>query len=485
MFNRWSATPDPAKPGSTGQDGDAVTPPWLGSSYASHPAALPAPPSATPPPDPAPDVPPDVVAPDVAPWSPSRRFDAPGPARAGMAVLDMALPPAPSLPSLKAAPVLAPKAAAAPSQPPAALLEESVVLESLEAIADRASGPAGDAPLPPEPPRAAAASAPAALPDPSPAPAAEAAPVQPEPAVAWPEPAGGQAAAQVRPAAEPPRPLASLWAAEPVEDGSTAEPNARARRRVAFAALAGVAVSAGTAAFLILPHGPAAEPASAATYNAPMLVLRAARAGQVRDIAVRPGQAVAPASALLTLHANAAPDPASASTRVRLETARARLAALDDAMAQPTPTTDAGRARLADLRQQRAAAAADAVAAQDAADRLVPDAGTDTSVLANVHGVVRSVETQAGADASPGTPLVRLLDCDHAFLTIGVDSKLRAGDAVRVRLPDLPPAPAVVRRSAGLAEPPDSLVVPLASEALGGACPVGSTASISPMPRGS
>ena len=44
--------------------------------------------------------------------------------------------------------------------------------------------------------------------------------------------------------------------------------------------------------------------------------------------------------------------------------------------------------------------------------------GADQPVLAGVHGVVRSVETVPGAELAAGSPLVRLQDCDRAFLTV-------------------------------------------------------------------
>ena len=107
------------------------------------------------------------------------------------------------------------------------------------------------------------------------------------------------------------------------------------------------------------------------------------------------------------------------------------------------------------------------------------NADADFAVLAHVNGIVRSVETQTGVGVKPGMPLLRILDCDHAFLTFGPGVTLRAGQPVQVRLPNLPPTAATVRASAGWTEPPDSLVVPLPAAALGGACPVGGVASVS------
>ena len=69
----------------------------------------------------------------------------------------------------------------------------------------------------------------------------------------------------------------------------------RRRRTVTTVAVAAALLSAGTAAaLLLLLRSPAAAPTVTGTYNAPMMVVRAARPGQVRDIAVRPGDPVKP-----------------------------------------------------------------------------------------------------------------------------------------------------------------------------------------------
>ena len=107
----------------------------------------------------------------------------------------------------------------------------------------------------------------------------------------------------------------------------------------------------------------------------------------------------------------------------------------------------------------------------------------DKTVLSGVHGVIRSVETVPGADLGNGAPLVRIHDCDRAFLTIPPDTKLRNGDAVQVSLPGVPPFTGTVRASAGIMEPPDSLVIGLQPGAAGATCPVGVTGTIAPLPK--
>ena len=104
--------------------------------------------------------------------------------------------------------------------------------------------------------------------------------------------------------------------------------------------------------------------------------------------------------------------------------------------------------------------------------------GPDRTIQAGVHGVIRSVETVPGADLAAGAALVRLQDCDRAFLTVGRATTLRAGETVRVVLPNLPPLAGTVRRSAGVMEPPDTLVVALPAGALAASCPVGSEGSV-------
>ncbi len=234
-------------------------------------------------------------------------------------------------------------------------------------------------------------------------------PPAPEPAVAWPAPGEAPQPSRARNARGSDK-LASLWVAQPIDLSAPAKGRGR-RLVVALCVLAGVSLGGGVGAMLLTRRDTLPAPSVAATYNAPMIVLRASLGGQVVDVAVQPGQTVRPDTPLLTIR---------------------------------TTNADA-----------------------------------DFAVLAHVNGVVRSVETQAGAGVRPGAPLLRVLDCDHAFLTLGVGVALRAGQAVQVRLPNLPPAAAVVRPSAGWTEPPDSLVVPLPAAALAGACPVGEVAAVS------
>ena len=112
---------------------------------------------------------------------------------------------------------------------------------------------------------------------------------------------------------------------------------------------------------------------------------------------------------------------------------------------------------MADLRSQRAAAANDVAQLRDGVAHLPARLPTDQPVRAGIHGVIRSLEAQAGTLTASGVPLVRMLDCDHAFLTVGPNSKqLHAGESVQVRLPNLPPVAATVRESSGVAEPPNA-----------------------------
>lgn len=108
--------------------------------------------------------------------------------------------------------------------------------------------------------------------------------------------------------------------------------------------------------------------------------------------------------------------------------------------------------------------------------------GPDRTIQAGVHGVIRSVETVPGADLAAGAALVRLQDCDRAFLTVGHATALQAGQTVRVVMPNLPPMTGTVRASAGVMEPPDTLVVALPAGSLATSCPVGTEGSVTAAP---
>ena len=109
------------------------------------------------------------------------------------------------------------------------------------------------------------------------------------------------------------------------------------------------------------------------------------------------------------------------------------------------------------------------------------DGKDDRPVLAGVHGMIRSVETVPGAALVAGAPLVRLQDCDRAFLTVPPAAKLQAGQTVQVKLPDQKPFAGKVRASAGVMEPPDSLVIGLDPGTVTASCPVGRSATVTPV----
>lgn len=119
-----------------------------------------------------------------------------------------------------------------------------------------------------------------------------------------------------------------------------------------------------------------------------------------------------------------------------------------------------------------------AVTAKSSLLSLQAGDGAGPPVLAGVNGVVRSVEVQAGADVVRGTPLIRLYDCDHSFLTLPTGTKIVAGEAVQVTISGQKPFTAVARASNGVAEPPDSVVVGIPAGSLAVDCPVGATATV-------
>ena len=106
--------------------------------------------------------------------------------------------------------------------------------------------------------------------------------------------------------------------------------------------------------------------------------------------------------------------------------------------------------------------------------------GPERPVLAGVHGMVRSVETVPGADLAAGAPLVRLQDCDRAFLTVPASAALHAGQQVQVKIADIPAVAGTMRASSGIMEPPDALVVGLPPGSVIGSCPVGASATVTP-----
>jgi hypothetical protein len=105
------------------------------------------------------------------------------------------------------------------------------------------------------------------------------------------------------------------------------------------------------------------------------------------------------------------------------------------------------------------------------------------TILAGVRGVVWSLDAQAGAKLQAGDPLVQLADCGRAFLVMqAAPSTLKAGQTVLIRMPGVRPFHGTVRPSAGVAEPPNTLVIdPTGFNAASpNTCPVGVTAEIQP-----
>jgi biotin carboxyl carrier protein len=270
-------------------------------------------------------------------------------------------------------------------------------------------------------------------------------------------------------------------------DPAPAEPDppktkrARWPREATIAAAAGGVAVASALLVLLLPGVLPDSHGTVAVFNAPMIVLRASGPGRITSVAVKTGQAVDPSSLLMVIRTAPKPDPTAATAQSRLEAAQQRVTALNEAIAQASLTGDAARGRGIELRRQRDAAAAELAAAQEAAARSITPDAAEQPVLAGVHGVIWSLEAQAGADTVAGAPLVRMIDCDHPFLTVANNSGLRAGDAVVVRLPDLPPVRATVRAASGVAEPPGGLVVAPAAASLPRDCPIGASATVSPV----
>ena len=257
-------------------------------------------------------------------------------------------------------------------------------------------------------------------------------------------------------------------------------PGRRRSWAIAAAVILIPVVGAGLMLGTRLLGGPARPAGQSAVFNAPIMVLRAAASGRIESVAVANGQSVEPGTVLLTIHAEQPPDPAMIVLRNRLAAATGRAASLDAALAGPAPTTDAGRAKLADTKRLRAAAGAEIDQLQAGLAAVSAPAAADTAVKAGLHGKVWSVEATTGTTTAAGAPLVRLLDCDHPFLTLANAGPLQAGQTVEVRMPGLPPTSGTVRLASGIAEPTGSLVIEPAKIAGPNGCPVGLAATVIP-----
>jgi biotin carboxyl carrier protein len=247
-----------------------------------------------------------------------------------------------------------------------------------------------------------------------------------------------------------------------------------ATRPAGMASIVGVVVLAALL-FVVVPKLLGTPPVLKTMFTAPMLVLRAVGPGAVTNVAVTIGQAVEPSTVLLTIHANPLTDAAVDDLKTRLTQARLRQTVLD----APGATPATGR--------QKDAAAAEVDQLQKAIAAAGGSGTGDQTILAGVRGVVWSLDAQAGAKLKAGDPLAQLADCGRAFLVMqGAQSALKAGQTVLIRMPNVRPFHGTVRPSAGVAEPPNTLVVDPTgfNAAAPNACPVGATAEIQPESRG-
>jgi multidrug resistance efflux pump len=243
-----------------------------------------------------------------------------------------------------------------------------------------------------------------------------------------------------------------------------------ATRPVGMACIVGAVVLAGLL-FIVIPKMLASQTTLKTMFTAPMLVLRAVGPGEITNVAVTIGQPVEPSTVLLTIHANPLSDAAVDDLKTRLTQARARQTGLEGAAA--TPATS----------RQKEAAAAEVDALQKALAAAGGSGGADQPILAGVRGIVWSLDAQAGGKLQAGDPLAQLADCGRAFLVLqGAPSTLKAGQTVLIRMPGVRPFHGTVRPSAGVAEPPNTLVIDPTgfSAASPNACPVGATAEIKP-----
>ena len=246
------------------------------------------------------------------------------------------------------------------------------------------------------------------------------------------------------------------------------------------AAAVGLLAAAGVAAALVVPRMLTPGPITA-VFTAPRLILRAAADGQVGTVVVKTGEAVQPDTTLLTIRRGPAPTATALALRAQLAATRTRVATLDAAMAQPSADTgDASRLRQSEQQRLRNSAVAVIEQLRIALAANTPRPSPDSPIQAGVRGVVLSLDARPGGNTAKDAPLVQLLDCGRAFLTLRPNgATLHAGQSVEVSLPPLPPFLGTIRTSAGIAEPANALVVaPTGLPA--GTCPVGRTATITP-----
>ncbi len=248
-----------------------------------------------------------------------------------------------------------------------------------------------------------------------------------------------------------------------------------------WAAIALGPLAAGAAAvallLLLLLRSPAQAPVTA-VFTAPRLTLHAAADGWIGSVSVKPGTAVQPETALLTMRPAPAETPAMRRLDVQLDALHARAGLIDAALTQPLPDT-AVRARA--LQRLRRSTAAEIAQIQNLASEAAAIPLPEAPVQAGVRGTVLSVNAQPGASAAAGATLAQLLDCGHAFLALRSSAAvLHVGQSVRISLAPLAPFDGTIRATEGVPAPASPLVIDPAGLPPD-ACPVGQTATITPL----
>lgn len=214
--------------------------------------------------------------------------------------------------------------------------------------------------------------------------------------------------------------------------------------------------------------------------EAPITTVRAPDGGRITGLAVHEGETVTPDTLLLTIHRAAAADPAAAALRARLASVRARIGQLEASPGRST-ASDAGRAQAADLARRRDAARAEAAQLNDALKALPPQPEQlDIPVRAGVGGTLWSVMVSDGAETAPGAPLMRLVDCSHAFLAVPDETALTPGQRVDILLDGGSAGAGLIRWAAGPNEPAGRLVVVPEAASPGTQCQVGAGARLTP-----
>ena len=103
-------------------------------------------------------------------------------------------------------------------------------------------------------------------------------------------------------------------------------------------------------------------------------------------------------------------------------------------------------------------------------------------IVAGAHGVVLSLEAAQGTQATAGTPLIRMADCDHGYMSLDGPASLDPGSLVELHLAGQPALPATLQPASRVSGPVVAMIAVPAPGAFAQACPLGAAGTVSPIP---